>query len=56
MRSSDLATAVVDGGTGFDIIYLDFEKVFHKMPRERLLNKSLDGSVVGSQSEDRESS
>jgi ribonuclease P/MRP protein subunit RPP40 len=41
MRSSDLekVTTVVDGGAGFDIIYLDFEKAFHKLPRERLLNK-----------------
>ncbi len=50
---------MVDGGAGFDIFYLDFEKSFHKVPRERLLNKafkdeSLDRSVVGSQAEDRE--
>ena len=33
------ATTVVDGGEGFDIIYLDFAKAFDKVPRERLLRK-----------------
>ncbi len=45
------ATTVVDGGEGFDVIYLDFAKAFDKVPRERLLNKvrahCIRGSVLG---------
>jgi hypothetical protein len=33
------ATTVVDGGAGFDIIYLDFAKAFDKVPIKRLLKK-----------------
>jgi ribonuclease P/MRP protein subunit RPP40 len=33
------ATTVVDGGQGFDIIYLDFVKAFDKVPIKRLLKK-----------------
>ena len=33
------ATTVVDGGEGFDIIYLDFAKAFDKVPVKRLLKK-----------------
>ena len=45
------ATTVVDGGEGFDVIYLDFAKAFDKVPRERLLNKvrahGIRGHVLG---------
>jgi len=45
------ATTVVDGGDGFDVIYLDFAKAFDKVPRERLLNKvrahGIRGRVLG---------
>ena len=33
------ATTVVDGGDGFDVVYLDFAKAFDKVPTERLLKK-----------------
>ncbi len=33
------ATTVVDGGAGFDIIYLAFAKAFDKVPIKRLLKK-----------------
>ncbi len=33
------ATAVIDSGKPFDVIFLDFAKAFDKVPRERLLEK-----------------
>lgn len=41
------ATTVVDGGEGFDIIYLDFAKAFDKVPRERLLRKARAHGIRG---------
>jgi hypothetical protein len=41
------ATTVVDGGTGFDIIYLDFAKAFDKVPKERLLRKIRAHGILG---------
>ena len=35
----EAATAVVDSGKGYDVIYLDFAKAFDKVPRRRLLKK-----------------
>ena len=33
------ATAVIDSGKPFDVVFLDFAKAFDKVPRERLLEK-----------------
>jgi hypothetical protein len=35
----DFVTRIVDGGDPVDIFYLDFAKVFDKVPRERLVRK-----------------
>ena len=32
-------TTAVDGGSAYDVVYLDFSKAFDKVPRERLLKK-----------------
>ncbi len=39
----------MDGGEGFDIIYLDFAKAFDKVPIKRLLKKKVKAHRISGQ-------
>jgi predicted O-methyltransferase YrrM len=41
------ATAAVDRGEAFDVVYLDFAKAFNKVPHERLVKKLRAHGVCG---------
>ena len=41
----DYWTSILDDGYSLDVIYLDFAKVFHSVPREKLESYGIKGNI-----------